>query len=130
MFMKSVFPPNTSFAGSWLGAPAYFSDLYAVDLLGKVDKHVAHSTPFLRFMPGHNKMDLDYSLGTLQPDMVLLFAGLALAADAPRAYGYFRWHEHIWLRPSYFEKVKDLPSIRNPRCPGASTIDACLQGIL
>lgn len=65
--------PGQSLAASWAGALYYFSDARGIDLLGKADPVVARAEadPWLGGT-GHNKMDLDYSLGHRHPDWVLL----------------------------------------------------------
>lgn len=61
------------------GAPVYFSNRPAIDLLGKNDAYIANQKPnfddFIgewnsSFYPGHNKWDLNYSLTFLKPDML------------------------------------------------------------
>ena len=61
------------------GAPIYFSNRPAIDLLGKNDAYIANLKPNFddfvgewnsSFYPGHNKWDLNYSIGYLKPDMV------------------------------------------------------------
>lgn len=54
----------------------YFSQRYSIDLLGKSDAVVAHTSPHLRglldfdYRPGHDKWDLMYSIGTYAPDVI------------------------------------------------------------
>lgn len=60
------------------GSIPYYTGKTAIDFLGKTDKHVAHLPPVLpetiswdtRYVVGHNKYDLDYSINTLQPTYV------------------------------------------------------------
>lgn len=64
-------------ADTWAGIVPYFSERYAVDLLGKADAYIAHLKPFPGAMaPGHNKFDYTYSLTTYQPDYVVSFFSL------------------------------------------------------
>ena len=42
-----------------------------VDLLGKSDPVIARIAPTGPLYPGHNKYDYDYSVGQLQPDVVV-----------------------------------------------------------
>ena len=67
-------------AVTWAGAIPYFTGRYAIDILGKSDKRIARLAPDLsgavswngmNSVPGHNKYDLNYSLNTLHPDVVL-----------------------------------------------------------
>jgi hypothetical protein len=92
LMLRKHLPSGAVIAAGWAGAPAYFSGLRTIDLLGKTDAHVARGPATLTFRPGHDKMDLDYSVGQLQPDVVLLDD-----ADVAR-YGYRRLQNGIWLR--------------------------------
>ncbi|GAB4580891.1 MAG: hypothetical protein Fur0022_36350 [Anaerolineales bacterium] len=61
------------------GAISYFSERISIDLLGKADKIIAQSEPRpirgisddADFRPGHNKWNYAYSIGELQPDLVV-----------------------------------------------------------
>jgi hypothetical protein len=92
LMLRDRLPEGSVIAAAWLGAPAYFSGLPSVDLLGKTDPHVARLPGTLPFRPGHNKMDLAYSVGELRPDLILI--------DEPqlRQYGYVRLANGLWLR--------------------------------
>ena len=91
--LRDSLPGDAVIAAAWLGAPAYFSGLRSIDLFGKTDKHVARVLPGLPFRPGHNKMDLAYSVGTLRPDVVFLLDG----ADV-ESYGYVRVDDGTYVR--------------------------------
>ncbi|MDX9701501.1 MAG: hypothetical protein RBU23_00505 [Candidatus Auribacterota bacterium] len=75
---KEIFTKDTVIAVTAAGATAYFSELNTIDLLGKVDKYVAHQKvnladglkKFIDFFPGHSKWDYDYSITKLQPDII------------------------------------------------------------
>jgi hypothetical protein len=71
MALRDHLPPDAVVADVWAGAPFYFSGLRVIDLLGKNDPVVAHLPARYGSLPGHNKMDLNYSLGTLRPDVVV-----------------------------------------------------------
>lgn len=64
--------PAASVAVVWAGAIPYFTGRPAIDLLGKNDRHIAHlaCNDAIPFTPGHNKWDYQYSIATLQPDVV------------------------------------------------------------
>lgn len=64
------------------GSIPYYTGRVAIDFLGKSDRHVAQLAPDtsgkagwygIISMPGHNKYDLNYSIGTLQPTYVQRF---------------------------------------------------------
>ena len=66
----------------WAGNIGYYSERELIDFLGKSDKYVAKSSPvrylnesqkynFNDFDPGHNKWNFEYSIGTLNPDIIL-----------------------------------------------------------
>ncbi len=71
--------PAARVALLWGGTVPYFSDRYAIDLLGKCDRTLARQPArvpsgwdgFRRFLPGHTKWDYCYSIGELQPDLVI-----------------------------------------------------------
>jgi len=80
-------------AVTFAGAPIYFSNRPGIDLLGKNDAYIANQKPnfddFIgewnaSFYPGHNKWDLNYSIGYLKPDMVAHSWGKTLIQD----FGY------------------------------------------
>lgn len=77
--LKSFTSPDAVVGVVWAGAIPYFSERTCVDLLGKMDRRIAHqpmratnpNTPWwAAFHPGHMKWDYDYSIGELQPDVV------------------------------------------------------------
>ena len=62
---------RASVATSAAGEISYFSHRRVVDLLGYSDAVVARERPRTSvFIPGHDKWDLAYSLGTFRPDVV------------------------------------------------------------
>jgi hypothetical protein len=60
--------PSTRVAVHWAGVIPYVSRRYAIDVLGKSDRHIARLSVD-RFEPGHAKWDWDYVLETLRPDV-------------------------------------------------------------
>ncbi|HXB98736.1 MAG TPA: hypothetical protein VNZ54_11830, partial [bacterium] len=77
--------PGEKVASAWAGAFFYYSGAPGVDLLGKCDPVVAASPPSLGLEGvGHNKMDLDWSLGALRPRWVLM--ELTPYSDQDQAY--------------------------------------------
>lgn len=80
LLLKRNTPPTSKVADFWAGSVFYFSERYAIDLLGKSDRHIARlPAASSGTMPGHNKFDFDYSLGALKPDFVV--ANFALPVD-------------------------------------------------
>jgi hypothetical protein len=60
-------------ADAFAGIPFYFAGegVEGIDLLGKNDPYIARLPARYGDTPGHNKMALDYSLGVLQPTLVI-----------------------------------------------------------
>jgi hypothetical protein len=92
--------PRIAIAMDAAGAIAYFSHRRGVDLLGKVDDVVARARPQpVPFEPGHDKWDLDHSIGRLRPDVV---TGLGTAAPRDRCrmpdWGYTQIAADFWVR--------------------------------
>jgi hypothetical protein len=54
----------------WAGAIPYFSRRPAIDPLGKSDPVIAALRPRGAFVPGHDKWDIEYSVGRLTPDLI------------------------------------------------------------
>ena len=72
--------PETTVAVTAAGNTAYFlPDNYMIDLLGKADASIAHGpvrTPMSiidipLMQPGHMKWNYAYSIGELQPDVII-----------------------------------------------------------
>ena len=83
LLLTKITNPQAKIAVVWAGAIPYFSDRYAIDLLGKSDRKIAHLdmripladplnpiTQYTSFYPGHLKWDYGYSIGELKPDVV------------------------------------------------------------
>jgi hypothetical protein len=69
VMLKKFAPNNLRVAVIWAGALPYYSDLFAIDLLGKNDKFIAKQ-PTKNRASGHNKWDCDYSIRRLKPDYI------------------------------------------------------------
>lgn len=69
--------PDARVGVVWAGATPYFADRPAIDLLGRSDARIAredmHQPADLLtgFYPGHLKWNLAYSIGELEPDVVV-----------------------------------------------------------
>ena len=83
LLLTKITTPQAKIAVVWAGAAPYFFDRYAIDLLGKSDRKIAHLdmripladplnpiTQYTSFYPGHLKWDYGYSIGELKPDVV------------------------------------------------------------
>jgi hypothetical protein len=105
LLVKAITKTEAKIGASRAGAVSYFSDRYTVDFLGKSDKKIARLpaknpplgvNPYFCFFPGHNKWDYAWSIGTLQPDVVvhlwLYWSGLPDAKPyLTRDYTLIRW---------------------------------------
>ncbi len=77
--LEKITEPDAKIAVVSAGAIPYFTDRYAIDLLGKNDVIIAHQKAretgglfnLSNFRPGHMKWDYDYSIGELKPDVVV-----------------------------------------------------------
>lgn len=76
--LREMTTEEATIAVVWAGIIPYFSDRFAIDMLGKNDKVVAREParrpegvhPLLAFYPGHNKWKYSYSIGELRPDII------------------------------------------------------------
>lgn len=88
--LNKITTPQAKIAVVTAGAIPYFTDRYALDLLGKNDAHIAHEPvrgaggwrSIEEFRPGHMKWDYDYSIGKLKPDVVVQLWGDSEPAKA------------------------------------------------
>jgi hypothetical protein len=69
--LRGATPADVRIAVVTAGSIPYFARRPAIDLLGKNDPVIAHRPPVLAFHPGHDRFDYRYSIGTLQPDIVV-----------------------------------------------------------
>ncbi|RJP81012.1 MAG: hypothetical protein C4524_02625 [Candidatus Zixiibacteriota bacterium] len=108
--------PEAAIGLSWAGIIPYFSRRPAVDFLGKNDRHIARLPARLPaggdlltgLRPGHTKWDYDYSIRTLQPDLVLQTYGL----NRPEAEAYFHPDYEKRIIAGYsFQVLKGSPRI-------------------
>lgn len=109
LFLEQAIPTGQSVASSWAGAFFYFSGLPGVDLLGKCDAVVARAAvdPGQGGV-GHNKLDLDHSLGELKPDWVLLAAPSFSQTD--QAYLVSTYDQRVASDPRFMAHC--LPHMR------------------
>jgi hypothetical protein len=93
--LRSQTRDNDVIAVTWAGMIPYFSERPAIDLLGKMDPHIAHeamhrwpdSRIWTGFYPGHLKWDYRYSIDELKPDLIQApLWRLSYELDDPRKY--------------------------------------------
>ena len=113
--LKQIATPNASIAVVAAGAIPYFTDLPTIDLLGKSDAYVARLDSHLpqaplaqltSFRPGHSKWDYSYSLGELQPDIVV-----QLWEDADQAQAFLHEYKVVEVNGWTFTVKDDSPNI-------------------
>lgn len=77
--LRAVTEPSATIGVFWAGVLPYYSDLRAIDFLGKSDPVIALTDPVvadtpdeigMNSIPGHNKYDLEYSIITLKPTYI------------------------------------------------------------
>jgi hypothetical protein len=80
LILQDITLPGAKIAVTAAGTePYYLPDRYAIDLLGKADKVIAHEpvkypvslAAIQDVRPGHMKWDYAYSLGKLKPDVIV-----------------------------------------------------------
>ena len=87
--LSDVTNPEAVVATAWAGAPVYYSNRPAIDLLGKSDSYIASLPPQGPLHPGHNKWDYDYSINSLRPDVVReLFTPTESSLERLQSWGY------------------------------------------
>jgi hypothetical protein len=120
--LGEVLPPTTTIAVVAAGAIPFFSNLPAVDLLGKSDPHIAREAPVERFVPGHDKRDYAYSLSTYKPDLVLeLWHHSPEELEAISALGYRQLPNGMYVRSDCSDDLLDRIEHELPEYPFLST---------
>jgi len=113
LHMGSALPDGSRIGLFIAGSPAYFNDLPAIDLLGKVDPVVARSQA-KALVPGHNKWDFAYSLGTLKPDYVMMMSlnsGVRPTADelSHHERGSYPFEADFWRDNTFLSRCAPNP---------------------
>ena len=134
LMLKRITTPDATIAVVSSGVVPYFSNRTAIDLLGKNDKKIAREKmrqlsddskvlyKYRAFYPGHLKWDYSYSIGYLQPDIVLrvwgpeeealpYLEGKYISARTPRGDIYLKRNSRriLW---------EDLEGTGRPQCFG------------
>jgi hypothetical protein len=79
LLLRGATTPEATVAVVRAGTIPYFADRTSIDLLGKNDRRVAREPArlpdgprrFVDWRPGHTKFDFAYSIGQLQPDVIV-----------------------------------------------------------
>ncbi len=105
--------PEAKIAVVTAGSIPYFTDLPAIDLLGKNDPIIAqqenHIPNDIRdIRPGHMKWDYPYALGELKPDVVVQLWEAGQAADDLLAQAYTT----VEVNGMLFSALTDSPNIQ------------------
>ena len=79
--------PEAHIAVFAAGTVGYFSHRYAIDMLGKTNREIAHLPARPGAPIGHNHFDFDRSLAS-RPDLVVSFSPAVLAERASDIYRY------------------------------------------
>lgn len=130
--LKEFTDPTASVAVTWAGAIPYYSERRGIDLLGKMDRAIAkgpmHLAPGLprwaAFIPGHLKWNYEYSIGTLQPDVIeapLWY--LSTSSSSPPPEGYVS----VDYKGCWFVR-RDSPNVRWDRLSPGGAGRPCVRG--
>jgi hypothetical protein len=114
-WLKKNCPPSTILATNTIGSVPYYSDLYAIDMLGITDSHIAHRqlNDMGRNYPGHEKGDGVYIMKRY-PDIILFGGPLGSAIPVLRSDFelskmplFYRLYQFITveIQPSVFLKM-------------------------
>jgi len=121
LWFKRILPKDTTLGVIWAGATPYFSELRCVDLMGKSDSVIAKGKPRGPFWPGHNKWDYSYSIGKLQPDVIVSLweateGDLAIVRNAGYVSvelpmvcdgGYGPYGKNYWIKKTFQPRMLD-----------------------
>lgn len=99
LFVHETTRPDAVIAVRWAGAIPYFAGRTTLDLLGKSDSVIAKGPPATtEFFPGHNKWNFAYSIGQLQPDLVVQYEESPANNRDMDRWGYDRLPNGMWVR--------------------------------
>jgi hypothetical protein len=106
LLLREVAASGDTIAVFAAGIVPYYSELRAVDLLGKNDAVIAHQPiqPH-RLGSGHNKFDFDYSLGQQRPDLVMPLAYPNKQSDRAELERKAQDEWHGWAHAIYLNDV-------------------------
>jgi hypothetical protein len=99
LFLNRTTRPEAVIAVTWAGAIPYYAERTTLDLLGKSDPVIAKGPPATpEFFPGHNKWNFAYSIGQLQPDLVVQYYESAQNDRDIDHWGYDHLPNGMFLR--------------------------------
>lgn len=100
-----------SYAVTWAGMlPYQAKGRHPVDLLGKMDAVIARMDPPDSggdFKPGHNKFDLDHSIGVRRPDAMIHIMDVPDLETKMTGWGYIKTPGGWWILEDSLSKVTD-----------------------
>jgi arabinofuranosyltransferase len=106
--------PNAVVGLFGLGYTGYYSDRPIIDMLGKVDPHIARAKPLPGRIIGHNKLDFDYVLIDRQPDYIEMeyapgeLDNIERLTSLSRSSAWGYW-EDLALHPVFRERYAHQP---------------------
>lgn len=100
IFVNEHTPDDITIGVTTAGNLPYFARRDAVDFLGKNDTVIARSEPWRSVEPGHEKLDLSYSIGQLRPELILQMPSLTDEdRDMILGLGYVQASDFVWYLP-------------------------------
>jgi hypothetical protein len=112
LLMRQSLPRQAVIADFWAGSVLYFSERPGIDLLGKMDAHIARTTAHDGAnVPGHNKYDFSYSLGELKPDIVIANVRLPLTSRRMNqvSEGAYAYTGRLFTAPEFVAHYRQNP---------------------
>jgi hypothetical protein len=110
--------PQASVAVFAAGGVPYFSRRYAIDLLGKSDPYIARQQARIADYIGHNKFDLEHSLG-LEPDLVVFLEPYEFVVAFKELEAEKNWY--------YFAAIANHPIFRREYLPNPVNVPYLLE---
>jgi len=126
LLLRKTTAPDASIAVFRAGTIPYFLARPAIDLLGKNDRFIAHGAAvapggtlgYRDFRPGHMKFDFAYSIGHLQPDVIVhIRRRTALARPFLEAGDY----QDVWVAGRCVDARRESPRVWWTRFPATAT---------
>jgi arabinofuranosyltransferase len=107
LYLRDHTTADATVAVRWAGLIPYFVDRYAIDVLGKCDRHIAHLESQV-FSPGHSKNDWSYLLNDRRPDFIQGDAFLCRRDDFVATYSGVKFDGmELYVRKASASKLRD-----------------------